>query len=51
MYLSASEENDTKFLMFAQDRSGFGAVNLMLSMVANGACACVRACVRACARA
>lgn len=36
MYLSQSDENDTKFLMFAQDRSGFGAVNLMLSMVANG---------------
>lgn len=35
-YLSESEENDTKFLMFAQDRSGFGAVNLMISMVANG---------------
>lgn len=36
MYLSASEENDTKFLMFAQDRSGFGAVNLMINMIANG---------------
>lgn len=34
--LGQTEEYDTRFLMFAQDRSGFGAANIMISMVANG---------------
>ena len=36
-YLSKYEDVEPKFLMFAQDRTGFGPINIMISMAANGA--------------